>query len=165
LHRYLLRYFAPTWLINLWSDYCNIPFLDSQTVRSRLGLRFTLTYAWFFFLFVCLFMFLFVFVCFCFCLKLIITIIFTISIWIYFSIWPLLTQISPTQHYIIWTNQICQIGYIRLNILSNLRIIINIEIIISTFCWVSGDTPHPSHIVKHNLSNIQFLMPLIMINS
>ena len=65
------------------------------------------------------------------------------QIQIYISTRPLF-RISPTRHYIILTNQVCQIGFIWINICSNPNIMNKIRIIITTLHRVSGDTITPS---------------------
>ena len=59
-HGYLLSYFAPTWLINLWLDSYKQPSPGNRPVRSRLGLgqpqcRLGFNFYLSFYLFVCLF--------------------------------------------------------------------------------------------------------------
>jgi len=87
--------------------------VDSQPVRRRVGLRFTLTQVRFF-LFICLL------VCFSLfdfdisCVIWLITTIFPILMVIHVTPRPLF-RILPTRHIITLTNLVCRIGLIRIN--------------------------------------------------
>ena len=61
-------------------------------------------------------------------------------------------RILPTPHYITLTNQVCQIGLIRIIIGPNPCIMNKNRTIITTLHLVSGDTTPPSLTIK-NLTN------------
>jgi len=76
-------------------------------------------------------------------------IIIPMHIVIYTSYRPLFTQILPTRHIITLTNQVYRIGLTRINICPSLNIMNKTRTIITTLHRVSGDTTHPSHMVKN----------------
>ena len=89
-------------------------------------------------------------------MKWILTTIFSIIIWIHISPWPHLTRITPTRLCTTWTDHICRIGIIRLNMTYILNLMTIIFKIISILHRVHGDSPTPRLIFKHFIRKIHF---------
>jgi len=75
--------------------------------------------------------------------------ILSILTWIHISSRPHLIRISSTRICTTWTNHICRIGIIRLNMCPSSNIMNKTGIIITTLHRVRGDTTLPSHMVNY----------------